>query len=33
MQRSSLGRELKKMREEGLVEYDARTITLIKIPK
>ncbi|NLP36354.1 MAG: Crp/Fnr family transcriptional regulator [Firmicutes bacterium] len=28
MQRSSLGRELKKMREEGLLEYDARTITL-----
>lgn len=31
IQRSSLGRELKKMREEGLLEYDARTITLKKI--
>jgi len=28
VQRSSLGRELNKMRREGLLEYDARTITL-----
>jgi len=31
IQRSSLGRELKKMREEGLLDYDARSITLRKI--
>ncbi|OPL10789.1 MAG: transcriptional regulator [Firmicutes bacterium ML8_F2] len=28
VQRSSLGRELNKMRRDGLIEYDARTITL-----
>ena len=32
IQRTSLSRELNKMRKEGLVEYDARTITLKKSP-
>lgn len=31
IQRSSLSRELNKMREDGLLEYDARTITLKNI--
>ncbi|MDD4541884.1 MAG: helix-turn-helix domain-containing protein, partial [Eubacteriales bacterium] len=29
VQRTSLSRELAKMRDNGLVEYDARTITLL----
>jgi CRP-like cAMP-binding protein len=33
IQRTSLSRELNKMRKEGLLEYDARTITLRKIIK
>lgn len=28
IQRSSLSRELNKMRKDGLLEYDARTVTL-----
>lgn len=32
VQRSSLSRELNKMRKEGLIEYDAHSITLINIP-
>jgi len=31
IQRSSLSRELNKMRKDGLLEYDARTITLKNI--
>ncbi len=31
VQRSSLSRELNKMRKDGLIEYDSRTITLINI--
>lgn len=29
VQRTSLSRELKKMREEGLIEYDAYSITIL----
>lgn len=32
IQRSSLSRELNKMRKEGLIEYDAHSITLINTP-
>ncbi|MBP1925357.1 CRP-like cAMP-binding protein [Sedimentibacter acidaminivorans] len=32
VQRSSLSRELNKMRKEGLIEYDAHSITLINTP-
>ena len=31
IQRSSLSRELNKMRKDGLLEYDARTVTLKNI--
>ncbi|MFO8191449.1 MAG: helix-turn-helix domain-containing protein [Bacillota bacterium] len=33
VQRPSLGRELKKMSREGLIEYDTRTITIKGLKK
>lgn len=33
MQRASLSRELNKMREDGLINFDARTITIIDIER
>jgi len=33
VQRSSLSRELNKMRKEGLIEYDAYSITIINLEK
>ncbi|WP_346898573.1 helix-turn-helix domain-containing protein [Clostridium sp. UBA7503] len=33
VQRSSLSRELNKMRKDGLIEYDAYSITIINLEK
>jgi len=33
VQRSSLSRELNKMRKDGLIEYDAYSITIVNLDK
>jgi len=33
VQRSSLSRELNKMRKDGLIEYDAFSITIVNLDK